>query len=104
MSARALADWLAFIERQHPDAIALGLDRSRAVLGRMAVRIGCPVFTVAGTNGKGSVCAMLERMLGASGRRVGLYTSPHLLRYNERVRAGGLEAADDALSEAFAAV
>jgi len=104
VSARTLAQWLAFIERQHPDAIALGLDRVRAVLGRMAIRLGCPVITVAGTNGKGSVCALLERILAASGRRVGLYSSPHLLRYNERVRIGGHEAADAALIEGFEAV
>ncbi|MGH8687675.1 MAG: bifunctional tetrahydrofolate synthase/dihydrofolate synthase [Burkholderiales bacterium] len=104
MSARTLAQWLAFTERQHPDAIALGLDRVREVLARMAVRLDCPVVTVAGTNGKGSVCAMLESILGASGRRVGLYTSPHLIRYNERVRIGGVEVADEALAEGFAAV
>ena len=104
MSGRALAEWLAFIGRQHPDAIALGLDRVREVLARMDVRIACPVVTVAGTNGKGSVCAMLEAILHASGRRVGLYTSPHLLRYNERVRLGMREAADEPLAQAFAAV
>ena len=104
MSARSLAQWLELIGRQHPDAIALGLDRVRAVLGRMDVRIGCPVVTVAGTNGKGSVCAMLESILQASGRRVGLYTSPHLLRYNERVRIGGREVPDAPLADAFAAV
>ena len=104
MSARSLAEWLDFIGRQHPDAIALGLDRVREVLGRMDVRIACPVVTVAGTNGKGSVCAMLEAVLHASGRRVGLYTSPHLLRYNERVRIGTREAADERLAAGCAAV
>lgn len=104
MSARTLAQWLAFIERQHPDAIALGLDRVREVLGRMGVRFDRPVITVAGTNGKGSVCAMLESILQASGRRVGLYTSPHLLRYNERVRVDGKDVPDAPLAEAFAAV
>ena len=104
MSARTLAQWLEFIGRQHPDAIALGLDRVREVLGRMATRIDCPVVTVAGTNGKGSVCAMLEAILQASGRRVGLYTSPHLLRYNERVRIDGREVPDVALVAAFEAV
>jgi len=104
VSARSLAQWLEFIGRQHPDAIALGLDRVREVLGRMDVRIACPVLTVAGTNGKGSVCAMLESILQASGRRVGMYTSPHLLRYNERVRIGRCEATDARLAEAFAAV
>jgi dihydrofolate synthase/folylpolyglutamate synthase len=104
VSARSLAEWLEFIGRQHPDAIALGLDRVREVLGRMDVRIGCPVLTVAGTNGKGSVCAMLESILQASGRRVGTYTSPHLLRYNERVRTGMREATDARLAVGFAAV
>ncbi|MDH4173436.1 MAG: bifunctional tetrahydrofolate synthase/dihydrofolate synthase [Betaproteobacteria bacterium] len=104
MSARTLAEWLAFIGRQHPDVIALGLDRVREVLGRMDARIGCPTITVAGTNGKGSVCAMLEAILQASGRRVGLYSSPHLLRYNERVRIDGTEAPDAPLEQAFEAV
>ena len=104
MSARGLAYWLDFIGRQHPEAIALGLERVREVLGRMNVQLGCPVITVAGTNGKGSVCAYLDSILRASGRRVGLYTSPHLLRYNERVRMDGREAADDGLCDAFAAV
>ncbi len=104
MSARPLAWWLEFIGRQHPDAIALGLERVRAVLARMDARIDCPVVTVAGTNGKGSVCAMLEAILHASGRRVGLYTSPHLLRYNERVRVGQREATDARLAEGFDAV
>jgi dihydrofolate synthase/folylpolyglutamate synthase len=104
VSARSLADWLVFIGRQHPDAIALGLDRVRAVMARMAVAIDCPVLTVGGTNGKGSVCAYLEGILRASGRRVGLYASPHLLRYNERVRIDAREAPDERLCESFAAV
>ena len=104
MSARSLAQWLEFIGRQHPDSIALGLDRVRTVLERLQLRFSCPVFAVAGTNGKGSVCAMLESILAASGRRVGLYTSPHLLRYNERVRIAGHELGDEALAEGFAAV
>lgn len=104
MSARTLAQWLDYIGRQHPDAIALGLDRVREVLGRLDAAIACPVITVAGTNGKGSVCAMLESILQASGRRVGLYTSPHILRYNERVRIDGREVGDQPLSDAFARV
>jgi len=104
VGARTLADWLGYIGRQHPDAVALGLDRVRAVMARMGISIGCPVFTVAGTNGKGSVCATLESILRVSGRRVGLYTSPHLLRYNERVRIDGAEVADPRLCESFAAV
>src|SRR3954463_11246369 len=64
----------------------------------------CPVITVGGTNGKGSVCAMLEAMLRAGGYRTGLYSSPHLERYNERVRTAGVEASDDALCASFQAV
>ncbi len=104
MSARTLGDWLEFIGRQHPDAIALGLERVRAVMARMAIAFDCPVLTVGGTNGKGSVCAYLEGILRASGRRLGLYASPHLLRYNERVRIDGREAPDERLCESFAAV
>ena len=102
--ARTLADWLAYIEKQHPQSIALGLDRVRAVSGKLAIEIACPVITVGGTNGKGSTCAMLESMLQAGGYRAGLYTSPHLRRYNERVRIGGREVGDAPLCEGFAAV
>ena len=101
---RSLAEWLAFIERQHPQPIALGLERVIQVLERMKIRLPCPVITVGGTNGKGSTCAMLESILRAAGYRTGLYTSPHLVRYNERVRIAGAEAGDDALCEGFEAV
>ncbi|HEX5093063.1 MAG TPA: bifunctional tetrahydrofolate synthase/dihydrofolate synthase [Burkholderiales bacterium] len=104
MSVRTLAQWLEYIGRQHPDAIALGLDRVRAVHARLGLALNCPVITVAGTNGKGSTCAMLEAILAASGRKVGLYTSPHLLRYHERVRIGGREALEAELTDGFAAV
>src|SRR5262247_1631168 len=96
-----LAGWLAYIERLHPKTIALGLDRVHAVLDRLAVPKFCPILTVGGTNGKGSTCAMLEAMLRAAGYRVGLYTSPHLLRYNERVRVDGRQATDAELVSAF---
>jgi len=99
-----LVDWLSYLETLHPKTIALGLDRVQDVLGRMDVRIGCPVITVAGTNGKGSTCALLETMLRRAGYRTGLYTSPHLLRYNERVRIDGADATDAELVEALAAV
>jgi len=101
---RSLGDWLAFIEQQHPQPIALGLERVAEVWARMAIRVPRPLITVGGTNGKGSTCAMLESILAASGRRTGLYTSPHLLRYNERVRIAGAEASDDALRLGFEAV
>jgi len=101
---QSLADWLSYIGKQHPQPIALGLDRVLEVFRKLALKISCPVITVGGTNGKGSTCAMLEAMLQAGGYRTGLYSSPHLRRYNERVRIGGREADDDALCEAFAAV
>ncbi|MFN2644715.1 MAG: bifunctional tetrahydrofolate synthase/dihydrofolate synthase [Burkholderiales bacterium] len=101
---RTLGEWLAYIERQHPKTIALGLERVAEVWRRMKVALACPVITVGGTNGKGSVCAMLESMLRAGGYRTGLYTSPHLERYNERVRIALVEASDDALCASFAAV
>jgi dihydrofolate synthase / folylpolyglutamate synthase len=101
---RTLAEWLAFIERQHPQAIALGLERVKEVHARMKTRMPCPVVTVGGTNGKGSTCALLEAILRAAGYRTGLYSSPHLVRYNERVRISGLELEDQPLCEAFDAV
>jgi len=104
VASRTLAEWLQYIERQHPQSIELGLDRVALVYGRLGLRFDCPVFTVGGTNGKGSTCAILEAVLHASGYRTGLYTSPHLLRYNERVRIAAREAEDEALCEAFAAV
>ena len=99
-----LAEWLAYLETLHPKAIAMGLDRVSAVYARLGVVLMCPVITVGGTNGKGSTCALLECMLRAGGYRVGAYTSPHLLHYNERVRVDAADATDDALLEAFAAV
>jgi dihydrofolate synthase/folylpolyglutamate synthase len=100
----SLEQWLQYIERQHPKSIALGLERVAEVYSRLRIEIQCPVITVAGTNGKGSTCAMLESILRAAGYRTGLYSSPHLLRYNERVRIAGREASDEALAESFAAV
>ncbi len=99
--SQSLADWLERIERIHPRAIEMGLSRVSQVRDAMGLSLSCPVITVGGTNGKGSVCALLESMLGAAAHRVGLYTSPHLVRYNERVRIGGREADDDALIGAF---
>ena len=87
-----LEDWLAHAERLHPKTIELGLDRVRAVAERMGLRFDCPVFTVAGTNGKGSTVAMLEAILGEAGFRTGAYTSPHLVRFEERCRIRGVPA------------
>ncbi|HKN79361.1 MAG TPA: bifunctional tetrahydrofolate synthase/dihydrofolate synthase [Lysobacter sp.] len=103
--ARSLSDWLAYIERQHPKSIALGLDRVRAVADNMGLVAPAErSILVAGTNGKGSTVAFLEAIARASGLRVGTYTSPHLLRYNERVRIDGREAEDAPLVDAFEAV
>jgi dihydrofolate synthase/folylpolyglutamate synthase len=108
MQKRNLDGWLEYISAQHPAAIALGLDRVRAVWQFMAANgnASCApmIITVGGTNGKGSACAMLERILTCAGYRVGCYTSPHLLRYNERIRIGLSPADDDVLCEGFEAV
>jgi dihydrofolate synthase/folylpolyglutamate synthase len=84
-----LDDWLAHCERLHPRTIALGLERVQEVIGRMALRFDCPVITVAGTNGKGSTCAMLEAICSQAGYRTGVYTSPHLVHFEERCRIRG---------------
>lgn len=105
MRFNSLAAWLEWQETLHPSAIDLGLERVAAVLHRL--HPGPPPFvviTVGGTNGKGSSVAMLEAMLRAGGYRVGAYTSPHLLRYNERVRLDGQMVDDAALCDAFARI
>lgn len=96
--------WLTHIEGQHPRSIDLGLARVSQVRDALGVSSSARVIMVGGTNGKGSTCAMLESIARAAGYRVGLYTSPHLLRYNERVRIDQQEASDDLLCAAFAAV
>jgi len=99
---RRLADWLAWQETLHPNAIDLGLERLQRTLDRLDWRRpDCPVVTVAGTNGKGSCVALTARILAESGLRVGTFTSPHLLRYNERIAVGGVEVSDEALMAAF---
>ena len=100
-----LSQWLEYIQRQHPESIELGLDRVREVATRLGLgRPAAQVITVAGTNGKGSTVAFIQAIAGAGGWKVGAYTSPHLLRYNERVRIEAEEVADDALVAAFAVV
>jgi dihydrofolate synthase/folylpolyglutamate synthase len=85
----SLQDWLAHCERLHPKTIALGLERVEAVRERMGLAFDCPVITVAGTNGKGSTCAMLEAIALQAGYRTGVYTSPHLVHFEERCRIAG---------------
>jgi dihydrofolate synthase/folylpolyglutamate synthase len=104
MTAPTLADWLARLERLHPKDIELGLDRVRAVAERLDLGLAMPTIVVGGTNGKGSTCAMLDSILRAAGFRTGLYTSPHLLDFNERARVGGICASDEELIGQFEAV
>ena len=107
LAGAGLDAWLAHLEALHPRGsagIELGLERVVAVKARLGQRESCPVILVAGTNGKGSVCAMLERILRAAGYHTGLYASPHLLRYNERVRIDGVAVDDVSLCAAFARV
>ncbi|OYX25715.1 MAG: bifunctional tetrahydrofolate synthase/dihydrofolate synthase [Hydrogenophilales bacterium 32-62-9] len=100
-SGSSLADWLARLEQLHPGSIELGLDRVSHVKTALGLAPAFPLILVGGTNGKGSTCAYLEAMLGAAGYKTGLYTSPHLLRYNERVRVAGKDASDAELVAAF---
>ncbi|MFH2133656.1 MAG: bifunctional tetrahydrofolate synthase/dihydrofolate synthase [Pseudomonadota bacterium] len=101
---KSLADWLSLLESLHPKTIALGLERVAQVKQRLALAPDFPVVIVGGTNGKGSVCAMLESILHAAGYKVGCYTSPHLLRYNERVRIAKQLASDAELCASFEAI
>jgi dihydrofolate synthase/folylpolyglutamate synthase len=99
---QTLAEWLDYQQRVHPRSIELGLDRVAEVWRRLGRPAPAPVvITIGGTNGKGSTVAFFEAMLAADGKRTGCYTSPHLLRYNERVRVAGADADDAALVDAF---
>jgi dihydrofolate synthase/folylpolyglutamate synthase len=100
----SLNQWLEYLESMHPVAIDMGLDRVATVGARLDLRFDCPVITVGGTNGKGSTCAMLESMLMQGSYRVGLYTSPHILDFNERARIDGHSVSDAVFCDAFAAV
>jgi dihydrofolate synthase/folylpolyglutamate synthase len=96
--------WLQRIEGLHHRPIEMGLARVRQVAEQLALRLTCPSIVVAGTNGKGSTCAMLDAMLRAAGYRVGRYSSPHLLRFNERAMIDGTSVTDEALIEQFEVV
>ena len=99
---RTLAEWLTLQESVHPRSIDMGLERVGSVARTLGVAApGFAVITVGGTNGKGSVVAHLEALLGALGARTGMFTSPHLVRYNERIRIDGREVADAELIGAF---
>lgn len=100
-SFQTLNDWLAYCEQLHPVAIDLTLERVRTVSQRMNMALKCPVITVAGTNGKGSTCAMLEAILLQAGYRTAVYTSPHLVHFEERLRLNGTPVDATSLIAAF---
>ncbi len=97
----SLADWLSYLEKLHPKSIDLGLERVKEVYKRLGIKLDCFRIVVAGTNGKGSTCAMLESIMLAAGYKVGKYTSPHLLRFNERICINGRMAADAEIISQF---
>jgi dihydrofolate synthase/folylpolyglutamate synthase len=102
---RSLDQWLEYQLHTHPQTIAMGLERVREVARRLQIlRMPCQVISVAGTNGKGSTVAFIEAIAAASGFRIGAFTSPHILRYNERIRIAGVEVSDAELCAAFAAI
>ena len=102
MRFEALAEWLAWQETLHPQAIDLGLVRVKKVFDGLAMPSELPItITVGGTNGKGSCVAMLSTILRAAGYKVGAYTSPHILKYNERIAIDGVPVTDDRIMNAF---
>lgn len=105
MPKRSLDEWLAHIESLHPENIELGLERVGQVASRLGLREPRPTtIVIAGTNGKGSTSTLLEAMALAAGKTVGVYTSPHLIHYNERVRVNGTPVSDQTLVAAFEAI
>jgi dihydrofolate synthase/folylpolyglutamate synthase len=99
---RSLADWLTYQQRAHPRAVDLSLERVSSVAARLGLlQRRAPLATIGGTNGKGSTAMTLACLLQSCGQRVGLFTSPHLLRYNERIRIDGTPASDSDLVSAF---
>ena len=105
MNKQSLDQWLQYLETLHPSEMELGLQRVSAVAASLELLAPpVPVITVAGTNGKGSTVAVMEALLVECGRRVGTFTSPHFLRFNERIRVSGEEATDDEIVSAFEAI
>jgi len=103
-SSHSLSDWLPWLETLSPREIVLGLERVHEVLDRLDLARPSLVVSIAGTNGKGSSAAMLEALLARGGARTGCYTSPHISRYNERIRIGGQPASDDVIVRALSIV
>lgn len=99
---RSLAQWLAYIESAHPDEIDMGLSRIRQVFSNLGLVFPITCFvTVAGTNGKGTTCRFIEQACLTKGYSVGVYSSPHILQFNERIRINGKDASDQILCNAF---
>ncbi len=101
---QTLAEWLEYCEKLHAKPIDLGLERVREVAQRMDIRFDCPVITVAGTNGKGSTCAMAESILSQAGYKTGVFTSPHLVHFEERLRIAEIPVKAAELIASFARV
>jgi len=102
---RSLDEWLTLQESVHPKTIDMGLARVASVARTLGVdKPACPVITVAGTNGKGSTVAHLDALLRAGGASAGMFTSPHFVRYNERIRVDGVEVGDDEIVAAFESI
>ena len=100
-----LTQWLSYLETLHPQEIDMGLERIKTVAARLQLDpLPGIKIVVGGTNGKGSTCAMLEAILLAAGYKVGMYTSPHLLHYNERIRINGANASDQIITQQFARI
>lgn len=104
VTPNSVSEWLTYIESLHPSSIEMGLTRVQEVARRLAFNYPYSVITVGGTNGKGSTCAMLEQIYLDAGYQVACYTSPHLQRYQERVRCNRVEVEDALLCQAFFAV
>ncbi|MDE2422913.1 MAG: bifunctional tetrahydrofolate synthase/dihydrofolate synthase [Betaproteobacteria bacterium] len=100
-STFSLQQWLSYQQALHQQVIELGLERVKRVARKMGLTPHCPVITVAGTNGKGSTCAFLNTMLMEAGYSTGVYTSPHLVRYNERIKLGNQWISDELLCQHF---
>ncbi|MGG4603615.1 bifunctional tetrahydrofolate synthase/dihydrofolate synthase [Paenalcaligenes sp. Me131] len=97
----SLEQWLTYLETLHPTEIDLGLDRIKQVAKNLALQTPFVTITVAGTNGKGSTCTILDAILRAAGYKTGLYTSPHLVHYNERIQLNGELATDAQITQQF---
>jgi len=105
MNKASLEQWLQRLETLHPNAVELGLERVADVANRLQLLpVAQPVVTVGGTNGKGSTVAVLEALLNEAGYSTGVYTSPHLLRFNERIRVAGVDVSDTEITEAFVVI